>query len=290
MNKNTDNLIEKYCFSAPKDGVSLLVLAAVHGNETAGTDACRRLIGELQNGRRKLLGGKLTLVPVANPEAYRRQVRCVEENLNRVIAPHDRPTTYEQRLANEICPLIRQNDITLDLHSTHCEGDVPFAFCDYPNDINGRLIDALEVGYVLEGWPKIYADQSEISDCSTEQYAHLVGRTATTLECGWHRAPAATELAYRAIIGAMAAFGMIENNLPSLPQKKHIRMKEYIIKRRAGNLTHDYKHLDAVRRGDCLAVYDDGEKLPAPDDGYILLPNTDAEIGTEWYYFGTADR
>lgn len=136
-------MIEKHEFKGEHDGLSLLVLAAVHGNETAGTQACRRIIDEIERGALALKNGKMTLVPVCNPEAYRRDVRNIDENLNRVMTVHDNPRSYEQKLANEICPLIREHRFTLDLHSTHCVGDVPFAFCDYPDVYNQKLIDAL---------------------------------------------------------------------------------------------------------------------------------------------------
>lgn len=43
-------LITKYEFEAPEEGIKLLILAAVHGNETAGTKACNRLMAELNSG------------------------------------------------------------------------------------------------------------------------------------------------------------------------------------------------------------------------------------------------
>lgn len=170
------SLITKYEFEAPEEGIKLLILAAVHGNETAGTKACNRLMAELNSGMVTLKKGFLTIVPVCNPEAYRKDVRCVEENLNRVMTFHENPQTYEQRLANEICPLIKRSRVTLDLHSTHCPGDVPFAFCDYPDKYNQTLINALDVEYVLEGWPEIYGRQQQITDYSTEHCAHAYGK------------------------------------------------------------------------------------------------------------------
>ena len=64
-------------------------------------------------------------------------------------------------------------------------------------------------------------------------------------------------------------------------------MHSYVIKKQAGKLCQIYKHLDNVRKGQAIAVYDNGEILRAPFDGYILLPNHTAEIGAEWYYLGT---
>lgn len=281
-------MIEKYEFLSGVNGMNLLVLAAVHGNETAGTNALKRVIEEIKKGDISLKSGKLVVVPVCNPEAYRQDVRQIEENLNRVMVEHLEPKTYEQKLANEICPLIKNCDVLLDLHSTHCEGDVPFAFCDYPSEASLKLIEGLKVDYVLEGWPEIYAGQGEITDFSTERCAHDYGNAGTTVECGYHKSAAAVELAYSAIISTLSQFGMIERGEVRTTFKKHILLKNYVVKRREGQLCKNYKHLDKVSKGEAIASYEDGEVLSAPDDGYILLPNLKAEIGAEWYYFGVA--
>lgn len=281
-------MIEKYEFDSGVSGTNLLVLAAVHGNETAGTNALKRLLREIKVGEIVLKSGRLVVVPVCNPEAYRQDVRQIEENLNRVMKEHIEPKTYEQKLANEICLLIKDCDVLLDLHSTHCEGDVPFAFCDYPSEASKRLIDGLNVNYVLEGWPEIYAGQGEITDFSTERCAHDYGNAGTTVECGYHKSAAAVELAYSAIISTLSQFAMIEGRVVKTSPKKHILMKNYVVKRRDGQLCKNYKHLDLVSKGEEIARYDDGEVLRAPDDGYILLPNLKAEVGAEWYYFGVA--
>lgn len=83
------------------------------------------------------------------------------------------------------------------------------------------MIEALPVDYVLEGWPEIYGRQAQIQDFSTEQCAHVYGNTATTLECGYHKEPKAAELAYRAIIGALTAFDMVDLSKPAA-HEKHI--------------------------------------------------------------------
>lgn len=279
-------MFEKYEFSGKKAGKHILVLAAVHGNEQSGTKAIRQFLSDMAENKFKLLAGKLTLVPISNPQAYAKDIRQIDENLNRVIKFHPTPQTYEQQLANEICPLIKSCDVMLDLHSTHCEGDVPFAFCDYPNADNQKLIAVLPVDYVLEGWPNIYANQGEIEDFSTERAAHDFGRTGTTLECGYHKSEDAIHIAYNAIINALSIFGMINNAQPIARQQKHILLKSYIVKKYEGKLLKNYKHLDRVSKGEEIARYDNGEVLLAPEDGYILLPNLKAEIGAEWYYLG----
>lgn len=279
-------MIEKFEFDSGENGINLLILAAIHGNETAGTNALKRLINEIDAGSVVLKKGKLVVVPTCNPEAYKHDVRQIDENLNRVMTVHDLPQTYEQKLANEICPLISMCDIMLDLHSTHCEGDVPFAFCDYPDANNKRLIDGLDVDYVLEGWPDIYDVQGEIEDFSTERCAHVYGKTGTTVECGYHKSAEAVELAYSAIMSTLSQFGLVDSMLQKKRDKTHILMKNFVVKKRQGKLCKNYKHLDIVVKGEEIARYDDGEILTVPENGYILLPNLKAEVGAEWYYFG----
>jgi predicted deacylase len=46
-------------------GPRLIVLGAVHGNETCGTRAIERLVGEIDAGSVRLCSRQLTLVPVA---------------------------------------------------------------------------------------------------------------------------------------------------------------------------------------------------------------------------------
>lgn len=291
-------MIEKFVFDSGKSGVHLLVLGGIHGNEVAGIYAGQKIIADLQSGRLQLKSGRLTVIPICNPMAYQKDVRQIDENLNRVIKPHTTPISYEQKCANEIAPLIQENDFTLDLHSTHCKGDVPFAFCDYPQKYNQLFIRALKVDYVLTGWPSIYADKDDIADCSTEQYAHMCDKSATTVECGYHKEPQAIELAYRAILNALTVFDMIEQlpndmqitDIQSTEKKTIIRLKEYIVKEKSGCLCQDYKHLDKIHKGDKIAVYDDGTYLLAPSDGYILLPNLTAEVGAEWYYWGVKEK
>ena len=279
-------MIETFQYKGKEDGLSLLVLAAVHGNETAGTKALTRLIEKFDKQQICLKKGKLTLVPVCNPAAYQRHIRETAENLNRVMKLHQNPQTYEQKLANEICPLIAAHRMTLDLHSTHCPDDVPFAFCDYPDEYNKPLITALPIGYVLEGWPQMYAAQNVISDFSTEGYAHTCGNTATTLECGYHEAETAVEVAYQSVLNALAVYDMIDMPILPLYDKKYILMQKFVIKEKPGRLLKNYKHLDKIHTGEELAVYNDGTVLTVPQDGFILLPNPDAAIGTEWYYLG----
>ena len=279
-------MIEKFSFEGDEKGISLLVLGAIHGNEVAGIGALNKLLKKINSGEIAIKKGKLVVIPICNVEANIKDVRQIDENLNRVMKVHENPITYEQKLANEIMPFIKDCDVMLDLHSTHCKGDEPFVFCDYPKELNLKLIDVIDVDYVLEGWPDIYAGQSEIEDYSTERACFEYGKSGTTLECGYHKEDKAIDVAYNAIINALKVFELIEGDKPIKKEKTHILMKNFVVKKKEGNLLKQYKHLDKVYKGEEIARYDDGEILRAQNDGYILLPNLECKIGAEWYYFG----
>lgn len=282
-------MIEKITFDSGVEGPHLLVLGAVHGNEVVGPNAIFKIIDDIQTDKISLKSGCITFVPICHLQAYQKGVRQIDENLNRVMKIHNNPITHEQQLANEIVPLIAACDVLLDLHSTHAKGDLPFAFCDYPTSENKGLIDAINVQYVLLGWPEIYAGKTQISDYSTERCAHEYQKTGITLECGYHKEPEATDVAYEAIVNTLIHLGMIDGQILPVGPKTAIRLTEYIVKKKKGCLCQDFKHLDKITQSQKIAEYDDGIVLTAPQDGYILLPNANADIGTEWYYLGIGE-
>lgn len=95
-----------HTWAALAPGPSLVVLGAVHGNEVCGAHAIVRAIDDLTHGRLRLLRGRLTLVPVANPLAFAQATREGERNLNRHFLPQPAPQDYEDRITNQLTPLL----------------------------------------------------------------------------------------------------------------------------------------------------------------------------------------
>src|SRR5216684_3059818 len=86
-------------YRGPEPGPRLVVLGAVHGNETCGTRAIRRVVEEMDSGTLEIAAGEATFVPVTNPLAYARGERAGERNLNRNLGPKDNPADFEDRIA-----------------------------------------------------------------------------------------------------------------------------------------------------------------------------------------------
>jgi hypothetical protein len=41
-----------------------------------------------------------------------------------------------------------------------------------------------------------------------------------------------------------------------------------------------------VQKGEPMAFHADGSEIPAPEDGFIIMPKEDTPIGEEWFYLG----
>lgn len=279
-------MLKKYVFRSNRAGYNILFLGAIHGNEPAGTQAISTAVQKFASGALIPLKGTVSFIPVCNPLAFERNVRQIDENLNRVIRRWNNPTTYEQNLANELSAEIEVADIILDLHSSHCPDDKPFIFNDYPDDhMACRLSSVQNIEYVVEGWPQIY-NAAPIKDYSTGSWAKICGKTCLTVECGYHLSDTAVKTAYHVIMNTLLSLDVLEGFSSALPKQKYIAMDGFFIKTGSGRLARPFKHLDPISAGELLAFYDNGTSVVCPQDGFIMLPNPNAAVGTEWFYLG----
>ena len=81
-------------------------------------------------------------------------------------------------------------------------------------------------------------------------------------------------------------FDIIEYEKPQKSNPTVITLSSYVTKKNEGKLTHNFQHLDKIKTGDVLAIYENGETITAPFNGYIIIPNHNATIGSEWFYLG----
>lgn len=279
-------MLKKYTFKSENHGYNILFLGAIHGNEPAGTNAIFKVLEKFASKALIPLKGSVSFIPVCNPKAFDNNVRQIDENLNRIIKEYDAPQTYEQHIANELVEHIKEADVIIDLHSTHCPNDQPFIFSDYPDNLAEQIASSLNIKYIIEGWPQIYANNQFIQDFSTGFCAHQYQKTCLTIECGYHFSEQTLQTAYYTILSTLLCLKIV-SGYPSAPiQQQRIIMDNFIIKNSSGKLTRNYQHLDSIKQGEIIATYDDGKSIISPQDGFILLPNYQAGINSEWFYFG----
>ena len=283
-------ILKKYTFKSEKNGLNVLFLGAIHGNEPAGTKAIYMVLEKFASKALTPLKGSVSFIPVCNPDAFEKDVRQIDENLNRIIKKYDNPQTYEQQIANELVEHIKEADVIIDLHSTFCQLGQPFIFSDYPNELADKISSALNIKYIIKGWPEIYANNSDIQDYSTGACAQTYGKTCLTVECGHHYAESSIQTAYYTIMSTLLCLNMLQG-YPAQPiTQEYIYMDSIFIKTKEGKLSKDYNHLDKVKSGEILATYDDGTSIICPQDAYILLPKANATINSEWFYLGCLNK
>jgi predicted deacylase len=305
---------ESIHFTALAPGARLIVTGAVHGNETCGTTAIRRVLADIAEQRLTIVRGALTLVPVANPLAYERKQRQGERNLNRRLAPTPAPREFEDHVANWLCPLLERHDVLLDLHSFHTPGE-PFAMLG-PQDNDGPLEPfahaadeealgvRLGVRRIVDGWLGTYADGvarrraqplpdgvapadlDEDYGVGTTEYMRRVGGWAFTLECGQHDDPRSPEVAYRAILNTLAHLRLIDAPVPApASDVEALRLFEVVDRNDEGDrFSREWNSFDALRAGDLIGTRHDGTVLRADADVRIVFPNPAAKPGQEWFY------
>ena len=325
LSNESSLLFKSLNYTGLMPGPRLIVLGAVHGNETCGTQAILRVIDELDSGKLNIVNGSVTFVPVTNPLAYARSERTGDRNLNRNLTPTKQPVDFEDHIGNWLCPLLAQHEVLLDLHSTRAKNP-PFAMLG-PDDNAGTLqpfshaakeralARHLGVRRFVDGWLETYAkgverriraaEASSKSGASlnphntdprygvgTTEYMRSVGGYAITLECGAHDDPASPEVGYRAIHNTLAALG-IAASPPPVPIEDYeaLRMYEVIDKAHAGDaFSREWASFDQLRKGDLIGTRHDGTPVRAATDGRILFPDAKAEPGHEWFYLSQTIR
>jgi predicted deacylase len=313
---NDTNAIDKLHFKSVtyrglESGPRLIVTGAVHGNETCGTQAIRRVMEEIDAGTLAIKSGEVTFVPITNPLAYAKGERAGERNLNRNLGPKDHPADFEDRVANWLCPLLAQHEVLLDLHSTRGATEA-FAMLG-PRDNTGAIepfahsakeramARILGVRRFVEGWLGTYAKGVERRVVSglgnslntdprygvgTTEYMRSVGGYAITLECGQHESPSSPEVAYRAIRNVLDHLGITGGAPPQRAEQfEALRLHEVIDKaHEADRFSRQWASFDPLKKGDVIGTRHDGTVLTAPEDGWIVFPDVGAKPGNEWFY------
>lgn len=300
-------------YACPTPGTRLIVLGAVHGDETCGTRAIERVVAEIDAGTLPLVAGRVTFVPVTNPLAYAGRRRAGDRNLNRRLLPTSTPREYEDHVANWLCPLLAAHEVLLDLHSFRAPG-TPFVFLGPPDNDGAiepyaqaareeALALRLGVDRAVDGWlatyaagiarrremaaafPDVQLDLDPAYGIGTTEYMRSVGGCAVTLECGQHDDRAAIEVGYRAIVHMLAHLRLIDAADPPPAKMTSLSLCEVVDRSGDGDaFAKAWRSFDPVAAGERIGTRHDGVAVVAPFDGVIVFPNADASPGSEWFY------
>jgi len=308
-----DTPLETVRFTGLGPGPKLIVVGAVHGNETCGPQAILRAIEDCRMGRLAIRRGEVTFLPVANMKAYRQGTREGDRNLNRDLREKTVPEDYEDRIGNNLCRLLREHDALLDIHSFRGEGE-PFVFAGPLNNTGlvepfrysrgeGEFAARLGTSVVIHGWLDVYerflrererlghSNMAISEGVGTTEYMRFSGGYGGTLECGSHDDPHSVEIGYSAIVRALAQLGLIDAPRPNVTAETIIRVADVLVCEAEGDrLEQTWKTGDRVSAGQVIARRVNGKIWEAPTDGFIIFPNYAAKAGDGLCYFGVASQ
>lgn len=179
-----------HVFDAEEAGPTALIQAGIHGDEVAGVHALAELLEEQIRPTR----GRLIVVPVMNPPAYRARERAAPGglDLNRCFPGDAKAPERENRLARQFMDLVLEErpDLMVTLHESHKRYDpkVTPSFgqtivygVDPMPEIVQRTVDRLNAKYTTEQehWaPQYYP----VSTSSTEVIVDAIGCVGLCIE------------------------------------------------------------------------------------------------------------
>jgi succinylglutamate desuccinylase len=227
----------------------IAIVGGIHGDEPCGPRAIEALLQADPDPARPV---KLI---VANEEARARNLRYVEEDLNRAFPGAPDADTHEGRLAHDLLAELR-DCVVFSMHSTQSYGG-PFALCDTVDALTRSACPYLAVDALVE--------TSQFSD------GRLIERpNVLEVECGLQGSEAAAENAERLIREFLAAVGALPGEPHEDREVPVYRMCRRIPKRRGDRYEVFAENFERVNAGEAFAAVD-GEQLVAEEPFYPIL-------------------
>lgn len=230
------------------------IIVGVHGDERAPIEAYV-LLKEYLAGREIK---KAFNIITANETALAKGQRYIESDLNRCF-PGKSDGDLEERLANEMGPILRKARYNFDLHST----TVPIK---KPYGIISVYSQALHRSMSHTGVENYIFDNSE----SLIKFAPK----ALAIEVGCENDPLSIENAFEIMKNILIYFGVIDKETTLMPCVPSIFLiYHFVLKERFTSLSSELKDFTRVNKGDILGIGKNNEQIRAEEAFYIILVN-----------------
>ncbi len=251
-----------------EEGPTLLVTAAVHGDEINGTGTIRHIIREHPF---ELRAGTLVLVPVVNLIGFERHSRYLPDrrDLNRSF-----PGTLQGSLASRLAKgffdsVAKRCDYCIDLHTAAVRRtNFPNVRADLSNDKLAAFARAFGAELIVD---------SKGPKGSLRASANKAGCATLILEAGevWKVEPAVVEYALRGITNCLKHLHMIEGKPAKPAYRIETNATKWVRAAYGGFLEFHVSPGDIVEKDEPLATNTNlmGDKqniIAAPRDGVVL--------------------
>jgi uncharacterized protein len=255
-------------FHGSKPGPTLLVCAAIHGDELNGIEICRRLLAKVHA---KNLAGTLMVVPIVNVFGFIQQSRYLPDrrDLNRCF-PGSGHGALTSRLANLfVTELLDHATHVIDLHTGAIHRDnLPQIRCDAEDETMLAMANAF-------GAPVIMHNKAR--DISMRGYANKLGIPCILYEAG--EALRFSELSIRSglkgVINVMRSLQMLKGKVKITGASVRAARSYWIRSEADGLVIMKLKLGQRVSAGHVIAHVvsphgGDSVVIRAPTDGIII--------------------
>ncbi|SAI21909.1 succinylglutamate desuccinylase [Bordetella ansorpii] len=267
-------------FDSGVPGRHVMISALVHGNELCGAWALKTFLASgLRPGRGTLTLAFCNLAAFDrfDPEHYLRS-RLVEEDMNRVWSPDKLadPSTQERRRAAELRPWVEQADWLLDIHS--------MSNSEVPLQLTGLLPRNIELGLQLGTPSKIIADAGHAAGVRMRDYGRFGepgdnGTRSLLIECGFHGAPSARDVAIDQMARFLAASGAFDRArlpdgwlMPDAPSQQALEVTHAITRKNENfRFAQPWQGLECLPSAGTLIGWNDDEEVLTPYDNCVLI-------------------
>jgi predicted deacylase len=239
--------IPVHVIAAKKKGPTVLVTAAIHGDELNGMGIIHELMfGELP----ELVRGRLVLVPVVNVFGFETQDRYMPDrrDLNRVFPGRENGSLAARVAYRFFEKVVRPADWLIDLH-TGASGRTNF-----PN-VRGNVRDA-RVRELATTFGTELIVESAGAEGTLRREAARAGIPAVILEAGepGKIEPSVTEVGVRGVLNVLAHLGMVEGT-PRRPRwQVRVRKSVWVRAQVGGILRFHVSPGEPVEEGQPLAT------------------------------------
>ncbi|MCD5382530.1 succinylglutamate desuccinylase/aspartoacylase family protein [Candidatus Gracilibacteria bacterium] len=281
--KEFKNISGVFIFDSKIKGPVITIFGGIHGDEISGVKVVDYLKDNFNNGKIKLLKGKVILA-YGNEEAIKKGTRQINYNLNRIFKKKffdKKSDDYEVNRVKELKYLLDNSDVLLDIHSTSSKSE-PFMFAeDFQDELKiGKIIGTDKI---IIGWEK---NGGDMLSGDTNLYMHSIGKIAFTLECGQHKSPDAFDIGLKTSLNLLKYFNLIDGNVNNYNNQLIVMYK--IKTTKTGNFLFKdgIDNFKEIKKGELIG-FDGDTEIIAEEDFIILLPNYGkTKIGEEVFYYG----
>ena len=233
------------------DDPEVAVVGGIHGDEPSGVRAIEHLLASDPDVERPVA------LVIANERAIDKQVRYVDEDLNRAFPGDPDGETHESRLAARLGEVL-DGCTVLSMHSTQSYREM-FALVQQLDEVTRSTVPRLSVTAVVDVGPEDKGRLFEVVERSIE------------IECGYQGSAAATENAIRVTREFLGAVGALPDKRRRAQRKLPLyRLRHPVPKQRANTYEVYASNFEAVEAGEPFAAVDN-EQVVAEEGFYPVL-------------------